>query len=281
MQSRKRKAGDDGANDDDTRMSPSPSASPSIQSGTLPQTGRNRIAKRVRTNVNSRPLGLQRLLQTLSPDDLRGVLKTLCENHPELTSEVVTTAPRPTVDAVLSVLNQYESHLRHSFPFGGKQTSDYAYNRVKQPLVELLTALQDYTPNFLPPNEPQTSVSLGFLDAVTHMIHRLPDWDTYQNNRHKHEAYDEIAKAWASVIREAAKRGGGIQLRIGGWDDKILKHHQTSSDRLGSAMQELSASLNWMADGNSGGASSAGPSIREQLFNGTFGQGDGVRVGPW
>jgi protein Cut8 len=181
----------------------------------------------------------------------------------------------------MAVLNQYEAALRGAFPFGGRETSDYAYNRVRQPMIEFLDALKDYTPNFLPPNEPQTNISLNFLDSVTNMIHRLPNWDTFQNNRHKHEAYEEIAKAWANVIREAAKRGGGIQLRIGQWDQKLMKHNQTSGNRMNEAIHALTASLDWIAQSNqaSGPGSSDPNSIRQQLMSGSY--GEGVRVGPW
>lgn len=202
----------------------------------------------------------------------------MCDRHPQLSAEVASIAPRPSVESVLSKLNDYETAFRNSFPFGGREGSDYAFNRTQKPLVDFLDALKDYTPNFLPPNESQTNISLNFLDSVTHMIHRLPEWDTPRNNRHKHEAYEEIAKAWANVIREAAKRGGGIQLQIGQWDEKMMKHHQTSGNRLGDAILALNSSLNWMPQG--AGPSPNDPnSIRQQLLNGTY----GVRVGggPW
>jgi protein Cut8 len=279
MPNRKRKQEDDG-NDGDTQMSRSPSASPSLPVGSLPQIQRRN--KRMRTNASGRPLGLPRLLETLSPDDLRSLLKTICDRHPDLTAEVVGASPRPSVENVLSILNQYETTFRTSFPFGGRESSDYAYNRVRHPMIQFLEALKDYTPNFLPPNETQTSVSLNFLDSVTNMIHRLPNWDTFQNNRHKHEAYEEIAKAWANVIREAAKRGGGIQLRIGQWDQKLIKHDETSGNRLGEALHALNSSLDWMAQSSNNTAGqnqNEQPSIRQQLMSGTY--GEGVRVGPW
>jgi protein Cut8 len=113
------------------------------------------------------------------------------------------------------------------------------------------------------------------------MIHRLPNWESYQHNRHKHEAYEEIGKAWAVAIREAAKRGGGIQLQIGGWEQKLAKHHETSGNRMEDAMEELRSSLGWIAsDASSGSAPTDPTSIRQQLLSGTYGVGP-VRVGPW
>jgi len=287
MSSRKRKPEDDG-NDVDTRMSQSPSSSPSLPNSSLPQSSSNptRRIKRPRTNLNGRPLALPRLLETLSAEDMRNILRQVCDRHPEIGAEVASTAPRPSVQSALDILSKYESTLRAAFPFGGSQTSEYAYNRVRQQLMDVLDALKDYTPNFLPPNEAQAGTSLSFLDGVTNLIHRLPNWDSYQYNRHKAEAYEEIAKAWALVIREAAKKGGGIQLQFGGWDQKLAKHNEMSGGKMEEAMNELHTSLGWM--GNNGAAETSGPggandpgSIRQQLLNGTYGLSQPVRVGPW
>jgi protein Cut8 len=282
--SRKRKPEDDGA-DIDTRMSASPSSSPSIPNQTLPPSlsSSRRIKKRPRTNTTGRPLALPRLLETLSAENMRNILREICDRHPEIGAEVSSTAPRPSVQSTLDILNNYESSLRAAFPFGGNQTSEYAYNRVRQPLAEVLDALKDYTPHFLPPNESQTGTSLSFLDGVTNVIHRLPDWDSYQHNRHKSDAYDEIAKAWALVIREAAKRGGGIQLQFGGWDQKLAKHNEMSGGKMEEAMNELRTSLGWM--GGEGASQNTAPpphdpsQIRRELFSGTY--GSPLRVGPW
>jgi protein Cut8 len=284
MSTRKRKPEDDG-NDLDTRMSASPSSSPSMPNRALPQsTPSSRRIKRPRTNINGRPLPLNRLLETLSADDMREMLRQICERHPDIGAEVASAAPRPSVQSALDTLNKYESTLRSSFPFGGSQTSDYAYNRVRQSLMDVLDALKDYTPNFLPPNEPQAATSLNFLDGATNLIHRLPNWESYQHNRHKSEAYEEMAKAWALVIREAAKRGGGIQLQFGGWDQKLAKHNDLSGGKMEEAVQVLRTSCGWMGGSEGGqGSASAGPndptSIRQQLLSGTYGQS--VRVGPW
>jgi len=187
----------------------------------------------------------------------------------------------------LSVLSTYEANLRSSLPFGVRESSDYAYNRVRGALLELLDALKDFTPQFLPPNESQSAVSLEFLDNVTNLIHRLPNWDSYQHNRHKAEAYEEIAKAWALVVREAAKRGGGIQLQIGGWDEKLRRHNEMSQGKMDEAVNELRTNVVW-AGGNGGEQGEVSScvgndpaSIRQQLFSGTYGLDTAVRVGPW
>ncbi|BCS00848.1 tethering factor for nuclear proteasome sts1 [Aspergillus awamori] len=277
---RKRKADDE--NDHDGRMSASPTNSPALTPRTLPV---NRNIKRARPNVSGRPLALPRLLETLDTDALRGILRTVCERHPGLVDEVVHTAPRPSVASALQVLRHYESALQSSFPLGGNSESDYAYNRVRQPLGNLLDALSDFTPHFLPPHETQSSVSLSYLDGATDIIHALPRWSTPQNNLERDSAYDEICKAWILVIREAAKRGGGIQLQYGGWDQKLAKHNHNSGGKLQAAVNELGSSLGWMHRPDAQGYGSPGGndlgSIREQLLSGTYGLGTPVKVGPW
>ncbi|KAH0565948.1 hypothetical protein GP486_000669, partial [Trichoglossum hirsutum] len=285
MAGRKRKAADDddgsgyrqersgshesnGGGENYDRMSASPSNSPAILNRQLPNPPSNRTMKRMRTSVTGRPLTLPRLLETLDAQAMRTVLRSICERHPGIAAEVVATAPRPTVPSALDVLSNYESTFRASFPFGGNHGSDYSYNRVRQALMDLLDALGDFTPHFLPPNETQTAISLSFLDGVMEIIHRLPVWDNPINNHHKHLAYEEMSKAWTLVIREATKRGAGIQLQ-GGWDQKIVKHNEQSGGRMQGAVDELKSGLRWMGQTDNDqaqGLSDMG-SIRQQLLS--------------
>ncbi|KAH4037343.1 proteasome tethering factor STS1 [Parastagonospora nodorum] len=277
MTGRKRKADDDGSSDD--RMS----ASPSISSAELPRQ-QPRHMKRMRTNLSGRPLPLPRLLETLSADEMRNLLQSICQRHPDIGNEVVSTAPRPSIQSTLEVLSKYESAFQSAFPFGGRASSDYAYNRVRQQLIELLESLKDFTPHYLPPNEQQSATSLAFLDGATEIIHRLPNWDTYQHNRHKEEAYEEMAKAWAIVFREAAKKAGGIQLQYGGWDQKIAKHNEHSGGKMQEAVNELRGGLGWMG-AEAAAPAASGPedamSIRQQLLSGNYGMGSSASIGAW
>jgi len=274
MASKKRKA-----DDDNDEMSVSPTSSPAINSRQLA-----RPSKKVRAgnDLIGRPLPLPRLLETLDTTQLRMVLQTICERHPDLGQEVVNGAPRPTVDAALQVLDEYQQKLRAAFPLGSS-TSDYTYFRVRQPLAALTDAISDFTPQYLPPTEQQTNLSLQYLDGATKVIHSLPDWDSPQYRHHKYHAYDEIAKAWALIITEGAKRGGGIVLHTGGWDQVLAKHNQQSGGRLEQAMSAMANEVGWMGTNQNAtgpGTGSSDPnSILNQLMNGTY--GSPVRVGPW
>ena len=281
ISSRKRKAEDDEPQSED-RMSASPTNSPGLSSRSLPA---QRQMKRARSGLIGRPLVLSRLLETLDAESLRNVLQTICTRHPALGSEVENTAPKPSVSSALSVLKNYESNLQSAFPFGGDSASDYAYNRVRQALINLLDALADFTPHFLPPHESQTTQSLAFLDGATDIIHRLPEWSSFQNNLHKQTAYEEIARAWTLAIREAAKRAGGIQLQYNGWDQKISKHNQQARGKLQEAVEEVSANLGWMGGQPPGQQQIYRGddinSVRQELLSGTYGSNLPVQVGRW
>ncbi|KAL2145586.1 hypothetical protein VTI28DRAFT_6824 [Corynascus sepedonium] len=271
MASRKRKA-------DDDEMSVSPLSSPATTSRQIV-----RPSKKIRggSDITGRPLSLPRLLETLDNTQLRTVLQTICERHPDIGREVVGGAPRPSVASALQVLGDYQEKLRAAVPFG-ESSSDYTYFRVKQPLAALVDAISDFTPQFLPPVEQQTNVSLQYLDAATKVIHELPDWESQQYRHHKDSAYDEISGAWALVITEAAKRGGGFVLHTAGWDQKLAKHNQQSGGKLEQAMSAMAAEVPWL-DNNSNAAPASGlsdpNSILNQIINGNY--GSPVRVGPW
>ncbi|KAI0472770.1 hypothetical protein GGR56DRAFT_667130 [Xylariaceae sp. FL0804] len=269
---RKRKADDDG-----DEMSLSPHSSPAVSSRPLAP----RPSKRARASeIAGRPLTLPRLLETLDVTQLRTVLQTICERQPEIGEEVVKSAPRPSVECALRVLTEYQDKLREAFPYG-ESSSDYTYYRVKQPLLAFIDALTDFTPQFLPPNEPQPTLSLQYLDGATKFIHSLPDWESQGYRYHKENAYDEISKAWALVINEASKRGAGFTLHSGGWDQTLAKHNQQSRGRLGAAINAMAANVGWVGGSPSSGApnSSTGPaSILDQLMAGNY--GSPVRVGP-
>ncbi|KAI1429125.1 hypothetical protein F5Y12DRAFT_782120 [Xylaria sp. FL1777] len=260
---RKRKADDEG-----DEMSVSPSSSPATQFRQL-----SRPAKRVRSSdPTGRPLSLPRLLETLDVTQLRTVLQTICERQPEIAEEVVKGAPRPSVESALQVLDEYQTKLQAAFPYGGS-SSDYTYFRVRQPLLALVDALADFTAQYLPPNEPQATVSLQFLDGATKLVHNLPEWESQGYRHHKENAYDEISKAWALVITEASKKGAGFALHSDGWDQTLMKHNQESSGRLHTAVSAMASNVGWVGGNSSSGTSSASSnsaSILDQLVAGNY-----------
>jgi hypothetical protein len=181
----------------------------------------------------------------------------------------------------MQVLNEYQDKLREAFPYGGS-TSDYTYFRVKQPLLALIDALADFTPQYLPPIEAQAAVSLHYLDGATKLVHSLPEWESQSYRHHKENAYDEISKAWALVINEASKKGAGFVLHSDGWDQILAKHNQQSGGRLQAAMAAMATNVGWVDGNPNNGAQSTTSnqaSILDQLVAGNY--SSPVRVGPW
>ena len=271
---RKRKASPSPDRDDEM------STSPYISNARLPSiTSSSR--KRVRPNMIGRPLPVDRLLETLDRDSLRSVLRSLCDRNPSIKDEVVHLSPRPSIQNTLHVLRQYYEKLRASYPLDPNPRSDYCYDRVRPQWQALLDALADFTPHFLPPNEGQSSVSLEYLHDVTQIIHDLPEWDTAQYNLAKRNAYEEISKAWAIVIKEAGKRGGGIQLQYNGWEEKLRIHNERSGGMMKEAYEELMGALGWLQPGTNP-VQQQRQDIRQQLFSGTYGMEQPViRTGMW
>ncbi|CAK7233623.1 DNA repair protein rad52 [Sporothrix bragantina] len=274
--SKKRKADDDGGEE----MSLSPMSSPAISNRQLVRPSKKARA----ADIVGRPLPLPRLLEALDASQLRAILQTICDHSPDISEQVANNAPRPTPASTLRLLGEYQDRLNAAMPYG-HSSADYNYYRVKQPLIALVEAISEYTRQFLPPVESQTSASLEFLDGATELIHQLPDWDNPTYRQHKEGAYDEIARAWAVVIQEASKRGGGgfsSLLASEHWDQTLSKHNHRAGGRLEAAMSALVTYVGWMGAGGNGASGSASNdpnSIRNQLMNGTFGAP--VRVGPW
>lgn len=275
---RKRKASPSSEDDEMT-------TSPAISNARLPAL-HPQSRKRVRTNLEGRPLSLDRLLETLDTDSLRNIIRNLSNRNPGLSEEITQIAPRPNIQSTVSVLRQYLQKLKSSFPLDPNPRSDYSYDRVRPSWQALLNALADFTPHFLPPHESQSSISLDYLDAVTEIIHELPEWDTPSHNLAKQNAYEEISRAWAVVIREASKRGGGIQLQYSGWESKLRQHNERSGSLMNEAYTELMNALGWLRAAQqqqqpmmSGQRSM---SIRDELFNGTYGtEQPSMRTGMW
>ncbi|KAG6168885.1 hypothetical protein E4U51_001868 [Claviceps purpurea] len=237
------------------------------------------LVKKLRTNeITGQPLSLPRLLETLDAKELRASLGRICERHPSIEQEVVAGAPRPSVQSSLNVLREYQKKVNEAVPYG-ETSAEYTYHRVKEPLLAFITAISDFTPHYLPPNETQASKSLDFLDGATNLIHDLPNWDPQSYCHHKENAYDEMSRAWALVISEAGKRGGGINLHSGGWPQSLTRHNDRSGGRLSSAMTAMANSIGWMGSGSSAsGNSSEQNSILNQLMSGAY--SSPVPVGP-
>ncbi|KAK9236487.1 Cut8 six-helix bundle-domain-containing protein [Lipomyces kononenkoae] len=249
--------------DSDDEMLGSPESSPAFgprSLAPLPQLHHNAIqagflnsphnashhhsaSKRARTEIIGRPLPLSRQLESLDARALKSIICLLADKHAYLVEEISSMAPTPTVSSSLELLARHLDRISSAFPYKGDPAGDYAYIRVRPHITGFLDAVGDYTPHFLPPREQQVGNCLQFLDGVTSLVHRLPDWRADANNALKYAAYDELSRAWSLVIREALKRANGIVLEYGGWREKIGKHNESAGGRLQSAVDAVDQGL--------------------------------------
>lgn len=204
-------------------------------------------SKRARLErVTSRSLPVSRLVETLDKKALETLVTSLVQARPDLTQQIFSIAPTVTVNTALEALREKLERIYHGLPYKGDQGGDYAFLRVKPAIEDFLASLSDYTSHFLPPNEPQPSNSLAFLDAATMILHRLPNWNNPENNHFKQIAYDRIAEAWVIALQEASKRANGLGLAYGGWQQKLDQHNEMSHGLITPAVNCLKYELKWI-----------------------------------
>lgn len=205
------------------------------------------ISKRPRLHpVSGKHLPVGRVLESLDRKGLQNLIEQICQSHPYLVSELTNLAPKVTVSTSIENLKTHLHAVYNALPYKGDQRGDYAYLRVRPYIEEFLSALTDYTSNFLPPHEGQPSNSLEFLDSATHLLNQLPVWTNPLNNHSRNVAYEDINTAWIVAIKEAVKRNNGLGLAHGGWEDKINKHNQNCGDKLLGAVNCILQELSWM-----------------------------------
>ncbi|KAG4303330.1 hypothetical protein PCK1_000294 [Pneumocystis canis] len=207
--------------------------------------------KKPRITRHGRSLPVTRLLEHLDASSLRNIIQILVNRHPTLSLEVVNLSSRPDLSSVISILNGMEEQVRRSFPYGGDSAGEYAYNRIRPVLQTLTDSLLEYTCIFLPPYETDRSLTLTFLDYITSMVHRFPEWNNPEHNYAKHELYDEISNAWVSTILSIAKEGsGGINSHE--WMEKLIKHNEVAGGRFKTVIDVAQNELSWSFPENFG-----------------------------
>lgn len=219
-----------------------------------------RIKKRARVQtVSSRPLSVARLIESMDKTGLESLISTLCYNHPELTHEVAGLAPKVSINSALVTLNKKLDAVFLALPYKGDQQGDYAYLRVKSLLEDLLATMSDYIAHFLPPNEPQISNTLAFLDGATSLLHKVPVWSNPGNNYLKNAMYDEVAQAWTLALAEAAQMSNGLGLAFRMWEQKLEQHDDLANNRLGQALTYMRQAMTWREPDSAVVSSSASP----------------------
>jgi protein Cut8 len=196
--------------------------------------------------ISGRHLPISRVVESLDRKGLQNLIEAICQSHPYLVSELTGLAPKVTVTTSVENLKNHLHAVYSALPYKGDQRGDYAYLRVRPHVEEFLSALSDYTVNFLPPQESQPSNSLEFLDIATELLNQLPEWSNPLNNHHRNMAYQDLSTAWTVAIKEVIKRSNGLGLAHGNWEDKLCKHNANCGDRLKDAVKCIQDELSWL-----------------------------------
>lgn len=175
--------------------------------------------------------------------------------HPEIAGDVYRCAPKPTVQDSIIILSKKIEEIISSLPYKVEPSSEYAYLRVKPLIEDFLSALSDYTLNFLPPVESLPANSLEFLDQATSLLHKLPDFENLSNNYFKIIAYEQLSHTWCICLKEFIKNsntaGSHASLMIlinNNWESKLKKHNELSSGRLSAVVDLFKEEMNWLSD---------------------------------
>lgn len=119
------------------------------------------------------------VLQSLEKDQIIDIVTSLLDQKPILTLNFLSLLPKPTLKTVTIQLQTLEKRLQSSFPYtkwGADHSSDYAFNRVKPVLSELLdlaisylhyfTILENYIVGTIDDQEVEGQETSSFLGST-------------------------------------------------------------------------------------------------------------------
>jgi hypothetical protein len=225
-------------------------------------------------------LPLSRILETLEKDDLLNIITTLVAEHPGLEGPVAALLPRPTLTSATSHIQQAQKRLDASFPYSrfGQDRSDYAFNRVKPHLSELIELVSLYLtyftePSSCPPDQAHEypSLAFGFLKIASKAAAALPTWQSEEHNiEAKGSLYSLISSAWRVAINEISRRvrdEGRMYgaVLVGEWYRDLLTESNNLKGSHGfmEALEDFNRALGWIIGV---GGSSVGPASASASF---------------
>ncbi|KAJ3102130.1 Tethering factor for nuclear proteasome sts1 [Phlyctochytrium planicorne] len=223
------------------------------------------------TATSSQTLPVARLLETLNKEDLLNMVLALINQHPVLETSVAALLPKPTLASATTHLQQLLKNLEAAFPYNrwGPDRSDYAFNRVRSQLVDLLETFQHYLTHFTEPSMYAEAVSheypsnaFSFLRFCTRMASTLPVWSSdHHNSSCRDLAYSKISKAWSVAIGEMHRRireEGRMYPTsvIAEWARDLTAESQNLKGAFGFAevMQDFNLKLGWVIGLNGPGS---------------------------
>ena len=157
--------------------------------------------KRLKTpRIKGEPLPLKRIIEVLDESQMQQLLQNLVQIHPEITETVSKLAPKPDLDDTLALIKSKFDDIFSRFPYKCDIESDYSYLRIKPSLTEFFHCLSDFILNNLPPVENLMQKAVKFLDAITNLIHELPNFTNQEFQYTRLMAYEQIVNCWLIVL---------------------------------------------------------------------------------
>ncbi|KAI8333926.1 Cut8 six-helix bundle-domain-containing protein [Chlamydoabsidia padenii] len=194
--------------------------------------------------IKKTPLKLK--LAAMDKEKLLQVLASLLEKQPELKHDIMTYIPAPTIPSAIAVLNDKEKKLHGSFPYNkaGPRLDQYTFSRVKEPLLDLIDTITQYSHHFVSATIFPT-VCFTYLDQVTHFAHRLPIWGMDQHNQPRLDLYKDLTLFWIQAIQTTSSKlsQDATFNTIGLWARNLAHHNTLANGLLDDAIYEFNQRL--------------------------------------
>lgn len=145
-------------------------------------------------------LPINRLIETLNRPSINNLLSDLVKIHPQISKTIYDLQPKIDMQDAMSILTQKFDSISENLPYKGDVENDYSYLRIKPYLNEFLNCLSDFILNYLPPVELNILNSLTFIDFVTNMIIKLPE---FSNNEYKYiklKCFEQVSNTWLIIL---------------------------------------------------------------------------------
>ncbi|KAG0736846.1 hypothetical protein G6F57_004212 [Rhizopus arrhizus] len=192
------------------------------------------------------------ILENMDKEALIDVIQHFLIKQPGLIRDVMTYIPEPTISSAMNVLIEMEKKFIHSFPFNkhGPGRDDYTFSRVREPLLNLIDTLIQYTNHFTSTQVFPTTC-FTFLDYATHIAHRLPTWDNEEHNALQRNLYQQLNEFWKTAIQSTSSklREGEIYSpdSVSEWARSLAQHNSfTNGYYFTESIHEFTKQLGFM-----------------------------------
>lgn len=208
---------------------------PQIDTPRLFSPSRQKRAKT--TKILGQSLPVHRIIETLDRNALQLLLQQVAAANPQVAQSIVDLAPKPETKDALAVMRAKFDAITAHLPYKCSAESDYSYTRVKPYLCEFLSTLSDFILNMLPPLEVDLQPACTILDAITEMIHKLPNFSNSEFQYTHAMAYDQLSTLWQILLDAADER---LLVRVEaemGLLRRLQKHNELSGGKLTQAVE--------------------------------------------